>query len=465
MFFCSFRLPAVLDSRSVSFTKALFIDRVYLKTEILVHCYGRWAADCRIHSILVSCTHIVSFVRGCYRTAQSVGVAHTIAVSVTVTEINIIKYRNAAIIRSKSFKLTALTASMIIVTDKTAAKIRYLIVVGYTARVNEQNTPGITYSAIGFVSSAGTFPLTEIYAAVTSVKKTARKARRCFAVDYITIINSSFIRSFKNCAGRTGNKTSVLPNMRPARNKRRNTVVALWWISIVLVVIVADAALSCVVIGRFITDHMYTGDKRERRKLRLCAACLINVRRSRTCQEVKLRIIHICISIGMVGSALDNVGCRDLDRAVSYRGCATCDRLLYYLIGAGVFRHIRRHRIAPIYSNRCTSRRTWEINRTCCLRCASAKRSVLIAVDKILEGIRLGACTNHRIEINRLRNIELYSRFNGVDQLLDIDNGLWLREQNARVKDKKRRCHEHKNQQKAQCFSAKFLQHFYYLRF
>ena len=87
--------------------------------------------------------------------------------SVTVTEINIIKYRNSAIIRSKSFKLTAFTASLIIVTDKAAAKIRYLIIIGYTARVNVQNTPGIAYSAIGFVSSAGTFPLTEIYAAVT----------------------------------------------------------------------------------------------------------------------------------------------------------------------------------------------------------------------------------------------------------------------------------------------------------
>ena len=64
---------------------------------------------------------------------------------------------------------------MIIVADKTAAKIRYLIVVGYTARVNVQNTPGIAYSAIGFVSSAATFPLTEIYTAVTSVKKTVRK--------------------------------------------------------------------------------------------------------------------------------------------------------------------------------------------------------------------------------------------------------------------------------------------------
>ena len=64
---------------------------------------------------------------------------------------------------------------MIIVTDKTAAKIRYLIVVGYTARVNVQNTPGIAYSAIGFVSSAGTFPLMEVNTAIAFFNEFARK--------------------------------------------------------------------------------------------------------------------------------------------------------------------------------------------------------------------------------------------------------------------------------------------------
>ena len=207
--------------------------------------------------------------------------------SVTVTEINIIKYRNSAIIRSKSFKLTALTASLIIVTDKAAAKIRYLIVVGYTARVNVQNTPGIAYSAIGFVSSAGTFPLTEINTAVTwAVMEFCRKAWCCFAVNNITVINSSVIRSFKNCTGRTWNKFSVFPNMCPARNKRRNTVVAFIRTAVILVIIVADTTLICVVIDRFITDLMYTGDKRERRKLRFVTGRLINIRRSRTCQEV-----------------------------------------------------------------------------------------------------------------------------------------------------------------------------------
>ena len=108
--------------------------------------------------------------------------------------------------------------------------------------------------------------------------------------------------------------------MRPARNKRRNTVVAFIRTAVVLVVIVADASLICVVIDRFITDLMYTGDKRECRKLRFVTGRFINIRRSRTGQEVKLRIIHICIGISRVGSAVYNICSSSFYSPVSYRG-------------------------------------------------------------------------------------------------------------------------------------------------
>ena len=287
----------------------------------------------------------------------------------------------------------------------------------------------------------------EIYATVTLLNKGTVQTCSSFAVDGITIVNICIaIRCFEQCAGRSCSKFAAAPNACPARNQRRKTVCTLWWVNIVLIIVVTYATLG-VVICRCVTDFMNTRNESKSWKLRFITDWwFVNIRTGNTCQKVKIGIIHICICIGIVRLAIDNIGCRDLDSAIPYGRSTACDRLLYYLIGAGVFRHIRRHRIAPIYSNRCTSRRAWEINRTGCLRCASAKRSVLIAVDKILEGIRLGACTNHRIEINRLRYIELYSRFNGVYQLLDIDNGLWLREQNARVKDEKGRRHKHKDQ-------------------